>query len=34
MPTVQLGDEDKAFDDAGKQITARNGLAAATTGGK
>jgi Flp pilus assembly secretin CpaC len=27
MPTVQLGDEDKAFDDAGKQITSRNTLA-------
>ena len=35
MPTVQLGDEDKAFDEAGKQISARNGLAqSATPGGK
>jgi Pilus formation protein N terminal region len=34
MPTVQLGDEDKAFDDAGKQISARNALASAPTGGK
>jgi hypothetical protein len=35
MPTVQLGDEDKAFDEAGKQITTRNGLAqSATNGGK
>jgi hypothetical protein len=35
MPTVQLGDEDKAFEDAGKQITTRNGLAqSATTSGK
>jgi len=27
MPTVQLGDEDKAFEDANKQITTRNSLA-------
>jgi hypothetical protein len=35
MPTVQLGDEDTAFNEAGKQITTRNGLAqGATSGGK
>ena len=35
MPTVQLGDEGKTFDDAGKQISTRNALAqSATTGGK
>jgi hypothetical protein len=35
MPTVQLGDEDGAFSEAGKQITSRNGLAqGATPGGK
>jgi hypothetical protein len=35
MPTVQLGDEDKTFDDAGKQITTRNSLAQSSiTGGK
>jgi len=27
MPTVQLGDEDKAFEEADKQITTRNALA-------
>ena len=27
MPTVQLGDEDTAFSEAGKQITTRNGWA-------
>jgi hypothetical protein len=34
MPIVQLGDEDMAFNTAGKQITARIGLAqgSATTG--
>jgi hypothetical protein len=35
MPTVQLGDEDTVFSSAGKQITARNGLASgAASGGK
>jgi hypothetical protein len=35
MPTVQLGDEEKAFDDAGKQINARNALAqSANSNGK
>jgi len=35
MPTVQLGDADTTFDDAGKQITTRNTLAqTAITGGK
>ena len=28
MPTVQLGDDDKNFKDAGKQISSRNGYAA------
>jgi|SRR5579871_3284995 len=28
MPTVQLGDDPKTFNDAGGEITARNGLAA------
>jgi len=35
MPTVQLGDADTTFEDAGKQITTRNTLAqSAITGGK
>jgi len=35
MPTVQLGDEEKAFEDAGKQITTRNALAqSANSNGK
>ena len=35
MPTVQLGDADATFEDAGKQITTRNALAqSAVTGGK
>jgi Pilus formation protein N terminal region len=29
MPTVQLGDEQKSFEEAGAQITVRNGYAAA-----
>jgi len=28
MPTVQLGDDDKSFKDAGEQISSRNGYAA------
>jgi hypothetical protein len=27
MPTVQLGDDDKAFKDVGEQISTRNGYA-------
>jgi len=33
MPTVQLGDEDKTFDDAGKQISSRNSLAQGSIAG-
>jgi Pilus formation protein N terminal region len=32
MPTVQLGDDDKAFKDGGEQITTRNGYAAGGSG--
>jgi hypothetical protein len=32
MPTVQLGDDDKSFKDAGKQISSRNGYAAGGPG--
>jgi len=33
MPTVQLGDDDKAFTEAGTQISTRNGYAAGAAGG-
>ena len=32
MPTVQLGDDDKSFKDAGEQISSRNGYAAGGPG--
>lgn len=32
MPTVQLGDDDKTFKDAGDQISTRNGYAAGGAG--
>jgi hypothetical protein len=32
MPTVQLGDDDKTFKDAGEQLSTRNGYAAAASG--
>jgi len=32
MPTVQLGDDDKIFKDAGEQISTRNGYAASGAG--
>jgi hypothetical protein len=32
MPTVQLGDDDKSFAEAGGQITTRNGYAAGAAG--
>jgi len=32
MPTVQLGDDEKVFGDAGSQIQARNGFATTTQG--
>jgi hypothetical protein len=32
MPSVQLGDDDKAFKDEGEQISARNGYAAGGAG--
>jgi hypothetical protein len=32
MPTVQLGDDDKTFTEAGTQISARNGFASGATG--
>ena len=34
MPTVQLGDDDKVFTEAGTQISTRNGYAAGSTAGK
>jgi Flp pilus assembly secretin CpaC len=33
MPTVQLGDDDKTFTEAGGQISSRNGYAAGGAGG-
>jgi len=33
MPTVQLGDDDKTFTEAGTQISARNGYASGAAGG-
>jgi len=33
MPTVQLGDDDKSFKDAGEQISSRNGYAAGASPG-
>jgi len=33
MPTVQLGDDDKAFTEAGTQISTRNGYASGAAGG-
>ena len=32
MPTVQLGDDDKIFKDAGEQMSTRNGYAASGSG--
>ncbi|HEY1864876.1 MAG TPA: pilus assembly protein N-terminal domain-containing protein [Roseiarcus sp.] len=32
MPTVQLGDDDKTFKDAGEQMSTRNGYAAGGSG--
>ena len=32
MPTVQLGDDDKSFAEAGSQISTRNGYAAGASG--
>ena len=32
MPTVQLGDDDKTFKDAGEQMSTRNGYAAVASG--
>jgi hypothetical protein len=32
MPTVQLGDDDKTFKDAGEQMSTRNGYAAGASG--
>ena len=32
MPTVQLGDDDKTFKDAGEQMSTRNGYAAVGSG--
>jgi Pilus formation protein N terminal region len=32
MPTVQLGDDDKTFTEAGTQISARNGFASGSAG--
>ena len=32
MPTVQLGDDDKAFKDVGEQISSRNGYASGGAG--
>ena len=32
MPTVQLGDEDKTFKEAGEQMSTRNGYAASGLG--
>ena len=34
MPTVQLGDDDKVFTEAGTQISTRNGYATGSTAGK
>jgi hypothetical protein len=34
MPTVQLGDDDKIFTDAGTQISTRNGYASGGAGAK
>lgn len=34
MPTVQLGDDDKMFNEAGTQISTRNGYATGSTAGK
>ena len=34
MPTVQLGDDDKTFTEAGTQISTRNGYATGSTAGK
>ncbi len=33
MPTVQLGDDPKTFEETGNQISARNGFAAGGSGG-
>ena len=34
MPTVQLGDDNKMFNEAGTQISTRNGYATGSTAGK